>query len=91
MLMTIPYGSELAAGATALMWVFCSLAFTRAGRRVGSLSVNVIRLAIAGVFYVALSLIVSGQAVPLHAPGRTWAWLSVSGLVGFFIAETRRA
>ncbi|HHI67879.1 MAG TPA: EamA family transporter, partial [Planctomycetes bacterium] len=40
----IPHAGEAAALATAFCWTFTSLAFESAGRRVGSLAVNFLRL-----------------------------------------------
>ena len=83
----IAHTGEIAALVTALMWVLCSLAFTAAGKHVGSLSVNVIRLVIAMVFYVIAGLIFRGMPLPLDAGADTWSLLALSGLLGFFIGD----
>lgn len=81
------YTGETAALATAFLWTLSTLFFSSAGRRVGSLSVNLIRLAMAGVFFAVYGLLFRGQAFPTDAPASAWLWLSVSGFVGFFLGD----
>jgi len=78
---------EIAALATAVCWVVTSLAFARAGQRVGSLSVNYIRLIFAVPLLSLVTLVVRGKALPLDASVDSWAWLSVSGVVGFVLGD----
>jgi drug/metabolite transporter (DMT)-like permease len=81
------YLGELAALGTAVCWTFTSLAFEAAGRRVGSLAVNLIRLVLALGLLTAYSALVRGQALPTDATAHAWIWLSISGLVGFTIGD----
>ncbi len=74
---------EIAALVTAICWTATALSFEAAGRRIGSLAVNIIRLAIAFLIFCVLSLIVRGTPVPVDAAPRVWFWLSLSGIVGF--------
>ncbi len=78
---------ELAALTTAVCWATSSLAFTRAGRRIGSLSLNLLRLVLALVFAAILATIRRGQPIPLDATAEQWMWLSLSGLVGFVLGD----
>jgi drug/metabolite transporter (DMT)-like permease len=78
---------ELAALATAICWTMTALSFESAGRRVGSLAVNIIRLALALVFLTAFGAIARGHALPVDAGGRAWLWLGVSGLIGFCLGD----
>lgn len=78
---------ELAALTTAVCWAASSLAFTRAGRRIGSLALNLIRLALALVFSALLGLAVRGLPLPTDASAAQWGWLSLSGLVGFVFGD----
>lgn len=81
------YYGELAALFTVVCWVICSIAFEAAGRRVGSLAVNLIRLIMALVFISVHTLIARGMLLPLDATPEAWFWLTLSGVVGFFIGD----
>jgi drug/metabolite transporter (DMT)-like permease len=77
----------LAAGlATAALWAVTALCFEAASRRVGSLVVNVLRLIVAQILFIGLSLARTGHAMP-HLSGGAWLTLSVSGLVGFVAGD----
>jgi drug/metabolite transporter (DMT)-like permease len=78
---------ELAALGTSLCWTCSSLAFEVASRRIGSLSLNLIRLGLAFFLLTGLAALAHGQALPLDVPGASWGWLSVSGLVGFVAGD----
>lgn len=59
--------------------------FETAGKRVGSLAVNFIRL-VTG--FIMLSIFVyfrRGYLLPTDATLHNWTWLGISGLVGFFL------
>jgi len=78
-----PYAGQLAALGTASCWAASTLAFDAACRRIGSLVVNILRLAIAFVLLALACALLRGRALPLDATGHAWLWLSLSGLVGF--------
>ena len=78
---------EIAALATALCWTISAVAFESAGKKVGSLSVNLIRLFIALALISVFNLFTRGMMLPLDASGSTWLWLSFSGLIGFVIGD----
>jgi drug/metabolite transporter (DMT)-like permease len=80
------YYGELAAFGAAAGWAGCSIAFTKAGRDVGSLCVNIIRLAMAGLFLLAVGGLCYGQWLP-EASGRAWCYLGLSGVLGFFVGD----
>lgn len=83
----IERAGELAALATAVCWVVTALSFESAGKRIGSLSLNLIRLSMALVPLCLWGLWTRGQALPLDAPRSAWLWLTLSGLVGFTIGD----
>lgn len=85
--MPVTHAGELYALLTALCWTVAAMSFEAAGRRVGSLAVNLIRLIIALLFHSALSLAMRGTLLPADASARAWFWLSLSGLVGFSIGD----
>ncbi|MDC3954633.1 DMT family transporter [Polyangium jinanense] len=84
--MSIPLG-EIAALGTALCWTASSLAFAAAGRRMGSLSLNLVRLVLAFVFLGLYNFARRGLPLPLDASAEAWGWLFVSGLVGFVFGD----
>ncbi len=81
------YYGELAALLTAVFWTVTALAFESASRKVGSLSVNLLRLATAFVFLSVFAWISRGKAFPVDAGMHQWVWLSLSGLVGFVLGD----
>ncbi|MDD5766527.1 MAG: DMT family transporter [Candidatus Marinimicrobia bacterium] len=78
---------EMAALMTAICWSFTSLSFEAAGKRVGSLPVNVIRLVRGFIFISVFSFFSRGMILPFDASMHVWIWLSLSGLVGFVIGD----
>jgi drug/metabolite transporter (DMT)-like permease len=82
-----PHAGELAALATACCWTTSALAFEAAGRRVGSLALNLIRLVPAFLLLSVYSWLVRGVAFPVDASAHAWLWLSLSGLIGFTVGD----
>ncbi|GAB6152859.1 DMT family transporter [Desulfosporosinus burensis] len=78
---------EIAALATAVCWTITAVAFESAGKKVGSLSVNLIRLVIALFLISGFNLFTRGMILPFDASGSTWIWLTFSGLIGFVIGD----
>ncbi len=78
---------EAAALLAAVCWSISAMCWSSAGRRVGSLVVNTIRLIIALPIFILFGQFVLGEALPLSAPLECWLWLSLSGAVGFFLCD----
>ena len=78
---------EFAALLTAVFWTVTSLVFESAGKRIGSLTVNIIRLYFAFVIYCIYLYFSRGKALPTDATSEAWFWLSLSGLVGFVVGD----
>lgn len=78
---------QIAAVGTAVCWSICVPCFTLAGRRIGSVAVNIHRLVLAGIFLSITGWLTSGQALPLDASTEAWFWLGMSGLIGFFLCD----
>lgn len=83
----MPHAGELAALGTATCWVASALAFEGAGRRIGSLNVNLLRLVVAAALLSLWGWIVRGHPWPSDASGHAWRWLTLSGLVGFTFGD----
>ena len=83
---THSYLGEIAALLTAVCWTVTAMAFESAGKRVGALSLNLIRLIIGLVFLSIFNLIIHHELVPT-ATGYQWFWLVLSGLVGFVLGD----
>ena len=78
---------QLAALGAAGLWAFTALAIEQAARRIGSLTVNLIRLVLAFGFLCLASWISRGLPLPVDASRHAWIWLAVSGLVGFVFGD----
>jgi len=80
------YG-EIIALSTAFCWTITAVAFEFAGKRIGSLTMNLLRLLMAFFMYAVYSVIVYGTVFPAGFAGDSWMWLILSGLVGFVIGD----
>lgn len=78
---------EIAGILTAIFWTVTALAFESAGKKVGSLAVNLIRLVIAFFLIGAYSWFSRGFFFPTDATLYAWKWLALSGLIGFVIGD----
>lgn len=81
------YYGEIAGVATAFCWTATSMFFEAAGKKIGSLSVNLIRLLIAFVLLGTVNWIFRGMFLPLDASLHNWLWLALSGIIGFTIGD----
>lgn len=81
------FTGEAAALLTACFWTVTALSFERASLKIGSLSVNIIRLFIGFSFLTLFSWIYRGMAFPTDIDSNSWIWLLVSGLVGFVFGD----
>ena len=85
--MEFPEAGALAALGTAFCWTASSLFFEASGKRIGSLSVNIIRLFMAFTFFSITLTISRGSPIPFDFPREAWIWLSISGMVGLMIGD----
>ncbi len=81
------YMGEAIALATVLCWTISVQFFAAASREVGAIPVNIIRLTVALVLFGSLLWWRDGFPLPLHFPLHAWIYLSLSGIVGFFIGD----
>lgn len=78
---------EIASLLTAVCWTFSAIYFEKTGRRVGSLSVNIIRIFLGVIFLGITTLFTRGMFFPIDATPYNWFWLGISGIVGFFLGD----
>ena len=78
---------EFAALLTTIFWTITALAFETASKRIGSMHVNILRLALASVFLSVFSFFYRGMLLPMDADFHTLFWLALSGIVGFIIGD----
>ena len=81
------YAGEIAAFGTVLCWTIGSQCFEAAGKKAGSLSVNLIRLVIAFFLFCMTMMVIRGQIIPTDFPLEAWKWLILSGLIGFTFGD----
>ena len=78
---------EVAALSTAVCWTVTALCFEYSSKKVGSLSVNMIKMLIAFVLFTVFSWIFLGNPFPTDATGSAWVWLGLSGVIGFAFGD----
>jgi len=83
----MPFIGEAIALATVLCWTFSVQFFGAASREVGAIPVNIIRLFVALILFTGLLFFRQGHFVPVDFPVRSWIFLSLSGVIGFFIGD----
>ncbi|MBU0972053.1 MAG: DMT family transporter [Proteobacteria bacterium] len=83
----MPYTGELIAIVTVLCWTVSVQFFEAAAKRVGATPVNIIRISTALVLFGLFLFFKNGEIVPLNFPLRSWVFLSLSGIIGFFLGD----
>ncbi|MDR3652709.1 MAG: DMT family transporter [Paludibacter sp.] len=78
---------EFAGLGVSVCWTLSALFFEKAGHKIGSLSVNFIRLLMAIVFLGITTFFTRGIFLPTDATSYQWFWLGISGFVGFFLGD----
>jgi drug/metabolite transporter (DMT)-like permease len=81
------YLGEFAAIITSITYAINSALFTLAGREVGSLVVNRLRLVIASLLLMAAQWIFLGSPWPVGVELDRWIWLGLSGIVGLVLGD----
>jgi len=81
------YIGQTAALATAICWAISSTTFEEAGKRIGSQSLNLIRLIIGFGFLSVFTYFSRGYLLPMDASIDNWKWLALSGFIGFFVGD----
>lgn len=78
---------QIAALATAFCWTVTGITYQIAGRKIGSVNVNMIRMMIAIVLLSSYSYFAYGSFLPTNSTTHNIVWLSLSGLVGFVFGD----
>ena len=78
---------ELAALGTAASWTASSLAFESSARRIGSLSLNLVRVVMALGWLTLAAVVLRGRALPTDADATQWGYLLASGVVGLVLGD----
>lgn len=81
------YFGELIALVVAISWTFTAIFFEYAGKRIGSVTVNLLRLLFAFVLLGGMLWFTTGSFMPCGADGRIWFWMSLSGFIGFVFGD----
>ncbi len=81
------YLGEAAAIVTSITYAINSSLFTLAGREVGSIVVNRLRLIAASLFLMIAHWIFLGSPWPIGAGLERWKWLGISGIVGLVLGD----
>ncbi len=81
------HSGEIISLLVAVSWTICALYADKASHRLGSMTVNVIRLVLATLFLSVLLWITVGHPYPVYASGKAWLWLGASALVGYLFGD----
>lgn len=81
------YVGELISIGVAFSWTATALLSEYGSKRMGNLTLNVLRMALALLFSVVLFLVVTGQPLPTGGTTEAYAWMLLSGLVGYVIGD----
>ena len=85
--MSTQYFGEIIALIVAFSWTATALFAETASKRLGSLPLNLIRMVLSWAFLSVMLWIVTGASYPMHASGKAWFWLALSGLVGYVFGD----
>lgn len=81
------YYGEIIALLTVLCWTISVQFFEAASKRVGPTPVNIIRIGVAVILFSFFLLFRDGIIVPTDFPYHAWFYLSLSGVIGFFLGD----
>ena len=81
------HAGEIISLVVAVSWTITAFFADKASHRLGSMTTNVIRLALASVFLALLLWVTLGHPYPVYADGKAWFWLALSALVGYVFGD----
>jgi len=83
----MPWIGELIAIGTVFCWTISIQFFEAASKRIGATAVNIIRLTVALILLSLFLFFRHGYILPVQFPAHAWFYLSLSGIIGFFIGD----
>ena len=81
------YIGELISIGVAFSWTATALLSEFGSKRLGNLTLNVLRMAFALVFSLVLFWVVTGNPLPAGASSEACGWMLLSGLIGYVIGD----
>lgn len=78
---------ELISIGVAFSWTATALLSEFGSKRLGNLTLNVLRMSLALVFSLVLFLVVTGNPLPAGASSEACGWMLLSGFVGYVIGD----
>jgi drug/metabolite transporter (DMT)-like permease len=81
------YVGELISIGVAFSWTATALLSEYGSKRLGNLTLNLMRMVIALIFSGILFWVVTGSPLPAHASNEAYMWMLLSGLVGYVIGD----
>lgn len=81
------YIGELISIGVAFSWTATALLSELGSKRLGNLTLNVLRMALALLFSLVLFGVVTGNPLPAGVPADACGWMLLSGLVGYVIGD----
>ena len=81
------YLGELISIGVAFSWTATALLSEFGSKRMGNLTLNVLRMALALLFSAILFVVVTGRVLPSGASAEAVGWMLLSGIVGYVIGD----
>ena len=81
------YIGELISIGVAFSWTATALLSEFGSKRLGNLTLNVLRMSLALLFSMVLFWVVMGSPVPIGISTEAYGWMLLSGLVGYVIGD----
>ncbi len=81
------YMGQIAALTAAFFWSGTAIMFSAAGRRIGAMSTNLLRILLGSLLLCTTLWLTSGRFYPLQATAEQMKWLALSGVVGLSIGD----
>ncbi len=81
------YTGEIISLIVAVSWTITAICFEYAGKRIGALTLNIVRLLMAIVMLAVSLKLTTGHIAPWDAGQDAWMWLILSGAVGYVFGD----